>query len=89
MKLIFDAIKDKANVEKHGVSLADAALLEWGTLLTRPDTRRDYGETRSIGYAFIGTRLYCVIFTDRNTERRIISLRKANQREAKHYADNY
>lgn len=39
-----------------------------------------------IGYAFIGMRLYCVVFTDRDNERRIISLRKANSREVKHYA---
>ena len=88
MKIIFDATKNSTNILKHGVSLADATLIEWGTLRAKSDTRHDYGETRSVGYALIGTRLYCVIFTDRDTDRRIISLRKANQREVKHYADN-
>lgn len=59
--------------------------LEWSMLLAKPDLRRDYGETRFIGYAPAGDRLYCVVFTDRDDERRIISLRKANAREVKLY----
>jgi uncharacterized DUF497 family protein len=38
-----------------------------------------------IGYALQGERLYCVVFTDRGTVRRIISLRKANNREIMRY----
>ena len=75
---------------KHGVSLGMADELEWETLECKPDTRREYGEPRLIGYAIAGDRLYCVVFVDRPseapTERRIISLRKANSREVNHYA---
>lgn len=71
---------------KHGVSLALAAELEWEWLLVKPDIRRDYGEMRMVGYAPIGSRVFCVVFTDRGEERRMISLRKANMREVKHYA---
>jgi len=39
-----------------------------------------------IGYAPIGERVFCVVFTDRGDQRRIISLRKANAREVKRYA---
>ena len=45
------------------------------------DPRRDYGERRMIGYALMGERLYCVVFTERRDAYRIISLRKANNRE--------
>ena len=63
--------------------------LEWDTLLSRPDTRREYGESRQIGYAIAGRRLYCVVFVDRAGDvRRIISLRKANSREVASYARN-
>jgi hypothetical protein len=85
MKITFDPAKDAANLAKHGVSLELARTLEWGTLRAKTDTRRDYGETRKIGYALIGTRLYCVVFTDRGKERRLISLRKANSREVRIY----
>lgn len=85
MKVICDAAKDAINKEKHGVSLTDAALIDWDSALTWQDTRRDYGETRMIALAPIGERLYCAVYVDREDERRIISLRKANQREFDYY----
>lgn len=90
--ITYDPSKDASNQVKHGVSLALANGLEWDTLFCKPDTRRDYGEPRQIGYAIAGDRLYCVVFVDRPdgapTERRIISLRKANSREVKSYEAN-
>ncbi len=41
-----------------------------------------------IGYALVGARLYCVVFAGRAGVRRIISLRKANDREVDLYAQN-
>lgn len=90
MKIVYDHTKEVANQAKHAVSLGMAAQMEWETLWVYPDTRRDYGEIRFIGFAYIGLRLFCVIFTDRDAEtetlRRVISLRKANPREIKRYA---
>jgi uncharacterized DUF497 family protein len=86
MEITFDPDKDASNIAKHGVSLALAAELEWEWLLVKPDTRRDYGELRMVGYAPIGPRVFCVVFTDRGEERRMISLRKANTREVNYYA---
>lgn len=86
MDVTFDAAKDVANHDKHGVSLAKAAQLEWDTTLTWPDLRRDYGEPRQCGIGYIGRRLYAVAFVDRAESRRIISLRKANRREVNRYA---
>ncbi len=92
MKLTFDPNKDGVNLAKHGLSLAMAEELEWNTLDCKSDTRRAYGEPRQIGYVIADDRLYCVVFVDRPadapTERRIISLRKANSREVKQYDAN-
>ena len=92
MKLTFDPHKDGVNLAKHGLSLTMAEELEWNTLDCQSDTRRAYGEPRQIGYAIADDRLYCVVFVDRPadapTERRIISLRKANSREVKQYDAN-
>lgn len=85
MKTTHDPSKDAINIDKHGLSLTLAAELEWDMLLATPDIRRDYGEVRMIGFAPIGERVYCVVFTDRGNQRRIISLRKANSREVKRY----
>lgn len=87
MKIDFSEEKNIINWRKHNISLADANMLEWDTLLCIPDDRQDYGEERFIGYALIGARLYCVVFTDRANVRRIISLRKANKREVMRYAN--
>ena len=87
MLIDFDKAKDATNLAKHGVSLAEAEKLEWDALLEQPDNRADYGEVRIIGFAPIHDRLFCVVFTDRDGERRIISLRKANTREVQDYAN--
>lgn len=86
MKIIFDALKNNSNIEKHGISLDEAENLEWDLLFFKEDIRKEYGELRLIGFAPIDSRVYCVVFTDRGRSRRIISLRKANKREVTFYA---
>ncbi len=85
MRIAYDAQKAQLHQAKHGISLAEAVNLEWDTLYTFEDARHNYGETRMIGYALNGNRLFCVIYTDRGNTRRIISLRKANNREIRQY----
>ena len=91
MNVTFDPAKDAANLAKHGFSLLDAVGFEWETAVVWPDTRRDYGEPRMVALGYIGLRIMSVVFVDRlpeqPTERRIISLRKANTREVKRYAE--
>lgn len=91
MDLTFDPAKDAANLEKHGVSLLDAAQFEWDSAVVWPDQRHDYDEQRMVALGYIGLRIMAVVFVDRPpeqpTERRIISLRKANSREVKRYAE--
>ncbi len=85
--ITFDPTKDALNVSKHGVSLRRAADLEWDSAVVWIDARRDYGEPRECGIGYIGLRLFFVVFVDRGGERRVISLRKANLREVKRYAE--
>ncbi|QRX85078.1 BrnT family toxin [Glaciimonas sp. PAMC28666] len=84
MEITFNQTKDSNNEVKHGISLA--ALLEWDTLYVTADKRHTCSEERMIGYTYIDLRLYLVVFGDRNDVRRIISQRKANEREVKRYA---
>ena len=89
MQFSYDEAKNKSNIQKHGVSLSEAELLEWDLLISTHDARRDYGEVRTVGFTLIADRLYCVVFTDRGDTRHIISLRKANNREKAYYVSNY
>lgn len=87
MEITYDPAKDVSNIAKHGVSLALAAEFEWESAVVWPDVRREYGETRMAAIGYVGLRLYVVAFVDRADVRRIISLRKANLREVKRYAE--
>lgn len=87
MDISFDTNKDAANLEKHGISLAAVAMFEWDNALVWPDERHNYGEVRMSAIGYIGDRLYYVAYVDRDEARRIISLRKANLREVKRYAE--
>lgn len=89
MKILFDPAKNAANLAKHGVSLALAGEMEWDEAVMWPDVRRDYGEPRMSALVLYGGRLFFVAFVDRANERRIITLRKANNREKMHYAKIY
>lgn len=85
MRIEFDPEKDSGNQAKHGVSLALAAGLDWDAALVWVDDRFDYAELRMIALAPKSDTLYYVAFVDRGEVRRIISLRRANRREVKHY----
>jgi uncharacterized DUF497 family protein len=81
----YDPNKDRINVDKHGLSLALAARLDWDAALLWIDDRRDYGETRILALAPDTGILYYVAFVDRGSVRRVISLRRANRREVRRY----
>jgi len=88
MKIEFDQAKDVTNQNKHGFLLAMAGELDWDAALVWVDGRFDYKETRMIALAPQSETLYCVAFVDRGEVRRIISLRRANRREVKHYVEH-
>lgn len=88
MYIEFDPAKNLANQDKHGVSLALAVELDWEAALVWVDERIEYGEARMIALAPTTGTLYYVAFVDRGKVRRIISLRRANRREVKHYVQS-
>lgn len=88
MRITFDPAKDESNQAKHGVALSLAEQVDWQEVWAKPDDRCDYRELREIGFAVIEDCLYVVVFVQRGAdEMRIISLRKSNRREVKHYVD--
>jgi uncharacterized DUF497 family protein len=83
----FDGAKDASNMEKHGLSLAEAVFFEWETALVREDMRKAYAERRFEAVGYVGKRLCVMVFCLRPGAIRIISLRRANMREEKRYAE--
>jgi uncharacterized DUF497 family protein len=88
MLIEFDPVKDKLNIAKHGVSLALAGKRDWDAALVWRDNRFEYEDLRMIALAPETNTLYFVVFVDHGEARRIISLRRAERREVKHYVEN-
>jgi uncharacterized DUF497 family protein len=88
MQIEFDPDKDRVNQAKHGVSLVVAVDLDWDAALVWVDDRFEYSETRMIALAPKTQILYYIAFVDRGDVRRVISLRRANRREVKHYVQS-
>ena len=85
----WDEAKRSANLGKHGIDFVDVPEMFTGSIMVVPDARKDYGETRHIGFGFINRRLVTVVFTKRNPETiRIISARKANDREKAQFKES-
>ena len=86
----WDKKKNDSNLRKHGVSFEEAKQIFAGPVLTRVDDRQDYGEVReiSIGRLSPGTALV-VVHTERGERTRLISARKANDRERQIYHDHF
>lgn len=85
MKLEWDENKRRSNKLKHGLDFFDAHLVFTDEALIEEDQRKDYGEQRYNLIGPISARLIVVTFSKRDDGARIISMRKANQREQKKY----
>ena len=84
MNYDWDEPKRIANIEKHGIDFWDIDYFEWSTAETFSSPRNN--EMRHIAIGYLGGRLHYVVYTERGERRRIISMRKANSREMRKYA---
>lgn len=87
MGIEFDPAKNDRNIRDRGLSFESAAEFEFETALILRDNRRSYGEVRMRALGYIGERLHVLVFTLRGDTLRVISLRRANRREVKHYEE--
>lgn len=89
MPIGFDPAKSARNIadRSRGFGFERAELLDFETAEIFVDDRFDYGEERYCGLGPIGNRVHAVVFTIREPLLWVISLRKANDREIKRYAD--
>jgi hypothetical protein len=69
--------------------MARAVEIFAGITLTVEEDRQDYGEARQITIGFLDVRMVIMVWTQRGSVCRIISLRKANEREQRAYADRF
>jgi uncharacterized DUF497 family protein len=85
MRYEWDEDKRAANLAKHGVDFIEAGQFEWTTAIEVRDNRFDYGEERWVALGLISNRPHVLIYTRRGEKIRLISLRRANNREREYY----
>jgi uncharacterized DUF497 family protein len=86
MEIEFDESKRNKTLAERGLDFARAAEVFRDTHFTAQDARQDYAEDRFITVGHLDDRLIVMVWTPRDEGRRIISMRKANDREKAFYA---
>ncbi|MCJ2063920.1 BrnT family toxin [Methylobacterium sp. J-088] len=79
MRITYNTEKRARTLRERGLDFERCAEIFDGTEVTGQDTRGDYGETRWITVGYLDDRLVVTVWTERAGDRRIISLRKANE----------
>jgi hypothetical protein len=87
MRFEWDEKKRRANIKKYGIDFADVSVVFEGAILTIPDERQEYGETRYLSFGFLGIHVIVVAHTDENDVIRIISARKATKHEEENFLE--
>ena len=83
----WDETKRQRNVRQHGLDFLDVLpCFADPQRLIEEDARRDYGERHFHLLCPLRGHLYHVTFTERGENIRLISARRANKREQRHYA---
>jgi len=85
MEFVWNEDKNKSNLNKHGISFEKAKEVfnDPGKIIY--ESEQDTGEKRFIISGEILDILYSVVYTIRETAIRIISARRANEKERKTY----
>lgn len=86
MKFQFDPEKARSNRKKHGVSFADAEGVFYDPLaITREDPYSDQEDRWiTVGMGNLG-QILVIVYTFRDDEIRLISVRRAMRREVREY----
>ena len=83
--IAFDPAKRQVTLDSRCLDMARAEAIFDDNVLTVADERMDYGEPRFISIGRLDGRMVVLVWTPRGGDRRIISMRKANEREQSAY----
>ena len=87
--MIHDPKKRKANLRKHKVNLTDCYEAFDAPMVTREDTREDYGEQRFVSLGWATGKVVVLVWVDGEDEPRLISCRRAEPHEEAAYYHEY
>jgi uncharacterized protein len=83
MRLLYDPAKNERNIAERGLSFDRARDFEFQTAKFWEDDRQGYPEKRFVALGYLEDRLHVLVFSEAIDGIRVISFRKANDREGK------
>ena len=81
----WDERKRRANIKRHGLDFAGAEAIWDNLTVTREDIRHSYGEARFVTFGLLAGEAVVLVYTEREEDIHIISLRRAEKYEARYY----
>lgn len=87
MEISYDEAKHQRNLAQRGLGFDRVYELDFATAIFTIDNRKDYGEVRWRGLSSLANRIHAFVFVETVHGIRIISFRKANIKEVKHYEE--
>jgi uncharacterized DUF497 family protein len=85
MQIEFDAAKNETNIRERGLPFSLVDEFDFETALIWQDERKPYPEARFAALGLLDGRLHSLVFAETPKGIRVISFRKANQREVKRH----
>ena len=86
VRISFDPGRNARNIRERNLPFPLVAKFEFETAHILADARQEYGEVRYVAVGSLHGRLHVLCFTETPDGIRVISFRKANDREVKRYA---
>ena len=88
MQYVWDSLKRRPNLSKHGFDFADAKIFFEGPTFTYEDDRYDYGEQRWVTLGFLKGLFVAIAHTETQSEICIISMRGGTKYEQSIFFEN-
>lgn len=81
----WDETKSEQNRFMRGFGFEIAYEFDWENAVIRQDDRKDYGEIRWQAFGWARQLRLAIVYTERPSGMRIISVRRTHEKEAKEY----
>ena len=81
VRYTWDLNKAASNLAKHGVSFDRVEAFDWEVALVTASLKHAGGEPRLLAFSPIGNRLYALAYSIETRSVRVISLRRASNKE--------
>jgi len=89
MAITYDPAKRDRTLQERGLDFEHAEEVFAGRTFDSEDERRDYREVHTITIGFLRGRMVVIVWTPREGNRHVISMRKANEREKRRYSAQF